>query len=51
MVGESWHAPLSFIQDLNSPEQTSIQVCGCRGEKADQCILTFLGERDSTKVA
>lgn len=51
MVGESRHAPLSLIQDPNSPEQTAIQVCGCGGEKADQCVLSFLGKRDNTKVA
>lgn len=41
MVAEFWEAFLNLVQDLNSLEQTSIQVCGCKEEEADQCMPSF----------
>lgn len=39
MVADSWDTFLSFVQDLNSLEQTAIHVCGCRGEKETHVCL------------
>lgn len=49
MVLEFREAPLSLVQDLNSPEQTSVQVCGCTGKKADPCMPSFHGDRSDIR--
>lgn len=46
MVAEFWVALLSFVQDLNSREQTSIQVCSYKKRKSRSvCAFNLRGQR------
>ena len=46
MITEFWVALLSFVQDLNSREQTSIQVCSYKKrESRSVCAFNLRGQR------